>query len=134
MRKLLAMTAVCAALSVPAAAQGQAMTELSVGDKAPDFEVLDNDLKPVNLAAYQGKVAALMAASPGALGGLRGLVHVRSILSNIGVLVLPDQIAIPQASKAFDSNGALTDSKQQPKVEALAAGLVSVLARLRAER
>lgn len=85
------------------------------------------------LAAYQGKVAALMAASPGALGGLRGLVHVRSILSNIGVIVLPDQLAIPQAFKAFDANGAMTDPKQQSKVEALAAALVSVVARLSAE-
>ena len=49
------------------------------------------------LAAYQGKVAALMAASPGGLGGLRGLVHVRSILSSIGVIVLPDQIAVSRA-------------------------------------
>lgn len=37
------------------------------------------------LAAYQGKVAAVMSASPGRLGGLRGLVHLRSILSNIGL-------------------------------------------------
>jgi chromate reductase, NAD(P)H dehydrogenase (quinone) len=41
------------------------------------------------LAAFKGKVAALMSASPGALGGLRGLVHVRSILGNIGVIVFP---------------------------------------------
>ena len=39
------------------------------------------------LAAYQGKFATLMAASPGALGGLRGLVHLRSIRVNIGVTV-----------------------------------------------
>ena len=49
------------------------------------------------LACFVNKVAALMSASPGALGGLRSLVHVRSILGNIHVLVLPDQIAIPRA-------------------------------------
>ena len=47
-----------------------------------------DDEKP--LACYAGKVAGLMSASPGALGGLRGLVQVRAILGNIKVLVLPD--------------------------------------------
>ena len=31
------------------------------GDKAPDFTVLDNDLKPVNLSAYKGKVCVISA-------------------------------------------------------------------------
>ena len=43
-----------------------------------------------SLVAFRSKVATLMSASPGALGGLRRLVHVRSILGNIGVIVLPD--------------------------------------------
>jgi len=34
-------------------------TSLSVGDKAPDFNVLDNDLKPVNLSAYAGKTLVI---------------------------------------------------------------------------
>ena len=32
---------------------------LKVGDRAPDFTVLDNNLSPVNLATYKGKVCVL---------------------------------------------------------------------------
>ena len=33
--------------------------ELKVGDRAPDFELLDNDLKPVNFSAFSGKVCVI---------------------------------------------------------------------------
>lgn len=33
--------------------------ELKVGDKAPEFSVLDNDLSPVTLSAYSGKVCII---------------------------------------------------------------------------
>jgi chromate reductase len=39
------------------------------------------DEKP--LICFSGKIVALLSASPGALGGLRGLVTVRSILGNL---------------------------------------------------
>lgn len=84
------------------------------------------------LACYQDKVAAIMSASPGGLGGLRGLVHVRSILSSIGVLVLPDQKAISQAYEAFDEHGKLLDPRQQEGVEQLGGKLATVLAKLEA--
>jgi len=79
------------------------------------------------LAAFQGKTAALLSASPGHLGGLRGLVHVRAILGNIGVLVLPKQIAISQADKAFDKDGRLVDDGKQSQVEKLGAELARVI-------
>ena len=82
------------------------------------------------LAAYRGKVAAIMSASPGALGGLRGLVHLRAILGNIGVLVLPDQIAVSRAFEAFDSEGQMSDAKQRSKVEAIGTGLATTLSKL----
>jgi len=82
------------------------------------------------LACFDGKVAALMSASPGALGGLRGLVHVRAILGNIKVLVLPDQVAVPKASEAFNPDGSLKDPKQQAAVEALGAKLAQVIPKI----
>lgn len=61
------------------------------------------------LACFAGKTAGLLSASVGALGGLRGLVHVRAILGNIQVLVIPEQAAIPKAHEAFNADGRLTD-------------------------
>lgn len=83
------------------------------------------------LAAYAGKVAGLVAASPGALGGLRGLVHLRAILGNIKVLVIPDQVAVSKAHEAFTPEGALKDAKQQAAVERVGAELASLVAKLR---
>jgi thiol peroxidase len=34
---------------------------LNIGDKAPDFEVLNNDLQPVKLSAYKGKICIISA-------------------------------------------------------------------------
>jgi chromate reductase, NAD(P)H dehydrogenase (quinone) len=79
------------------------------------------------LAAYKGKIATLSSASPGALGGLRGLVHVRSILGNIGVLVLPEQIAVPQSHQAIAEDGRLKDEKMQASIENLGRNLAEVL-------
>ncbi|MEH2075379.1 MAG: NAD(P)H-dependent oxidoreductase [Nostoc sp.] len=82
------------------------------------------------LAAFAGKVATIMSASPGALGGLRGLVHLRSILGNIKVLVLPDQIALPKAYETFNADGTLKDPKQQESIEKLGDGLTKILLKL----
>jgi NAD(P)H-dependent FMN reductase len=84
------------------------------------------------LVAFRGKVVTLMSASPGALGGLRGLVHVRSILGNIGAIVLPDQVAVAKAHEAFQPDGSLTDPKQQAGIEALGKTLASFLMKLKA--
>lgn len=86
----------------------------------------ESDDEP-SLVAFRGKAALLTSASPGALGGLRGLVHLRSILGNIGVLVLPDQLAIGAAYEAFDDAGALKDSKKAAQLASLARGLVDFL-------
>jgi NAD(P)H-dependent FMN reductase len=82
------------------------------------------------LACFAGKVAGLCSASPGALGGLRGLVTVRSILGNIGVLVIPEQVAVPQAHEAFDGAGELKDPARRAALDGMAASLVRTCAAL----
>jgi chromate reductase len=82
------------------------------------------------MSGFAQKTAAIMAASPGALGGLRGLVHLRAILGSIGVLLLPDQIAVMKAHEAFDASGALKDKAQDQKVRDLGKKLAQTAARL----
>jgi chromate reductase, NAD(P)H dehydrogenase (quinone) len=74
--------------------------------------------------AFKGKWAALIAASPGNLGGLRGLFTVRQILNTLGVIVLPGQLAVARAQDAFAEDGNLKDAGQQATLVGLAADLV----------
>lgn len=82
------------------------------------------------MVAYSAKSAVLCAASPGALGGLRGLVHLRAILGNIGVLVLPDQVAVSKAHEAFAPDGSMLDDKQAKRVRNLGAQLAKHLGKM----
>lgn len=84
------------------------------------------------LSAYRGKVAAIMSASPGGLGGMRGLVFLRMLLENIGVMVLPKQRAISKAFEAFDENGDLADERERKGIHSLAADLVATVQKLKA--
>ena len=83
-----------------------------------------------SLAALSGKTALILSASPGGLGGLRGLVHLRAILGNLGITVLPDQIAIPSAYDAIKADGSLADPKQTERVKKLGATLANQLKKL----
>ena len=76
------------------------------------------------LAPFRGKVAAMMAASPGAYGAVRHLPHLRQCLGGLGVTVLGNQVALAHADEAFDESGALRDARTGKSVQALAALLV----------
>jgi len=82
------------------------------------------------ISALAGKSAVIMAASPGGLGGLRGLVPLRMLLGNLGITLLPDQIAIPSAFNAFGPDGHLVDPKQEIEVKALGTKLAEQLKKL----
>jgi NAD(P)H-dependent FMN reductase len=82
------------------------------------------------LACFKDRIAGIMSASPGALGGLRGLVHVRAILENIRVIVIPDQIAVAKAHEVFNADGTLKEKKQEEQVKKIGATVAKLLIKL----
>jgi len=58
---------------------------------------------------FQGRRAALFATSPGGLGGMRGLNHLRDILQPLGTWITPTMLAVPGSTNVFDADGRLVD-------------------------
>ena len=78
-------------------------------------------------AAFRNRVFALGAASPEPHGGVRGLMALRQILElGCGAMVLPEQIAIPQADQAFDELDNLSQATLANQLRAQLARLVDV--------
>lgn len=78
------------------------------------------------LVAYKGKITGLISASPGRLGGMRSLAHVRSIMSNLGTFVIPAQASVSGAGDAFDDDGRLSREGDAERVRQVVAELVRV--------
>jgi len=83
------------------------------------------------LVAYRGKTAAIMATSPGGLGGMRGMVMLRMLLGNLGVIVLPDQQAVPNGFKVFNDDGSMNDDKLEKRISTLGENLVGFTDKLK---
>ena len=80
---------------------------------------------------FQGKAAALMSASPGALGGMRGLRHLRDVLTELRMIVLPGQVSLTAAHQAFDEAGDLRDAAMAERMRGLIGELLGMALRLR---
>jgi NAD(P)H-dependent FMN reductase len=76
------------------------------------------------LVAFRGKTAGILATSPGGLGGIRGLILLRMVLGNLGVIVMPDQQAVPNGFQAFNDDGSMSDEKLETRVRTLGENLV----------
>jgi NAD(P)H-dependent FMN reductase len=64
------------------------------------------------LAAYQNRVFALGACSPGRSGGMQSLIALRQVLAvGCRALVIPQQVTVPNAADAFDEEDQLKDPR-----------------------
>jgi chromate reductase len=77
------------------------------------------------LAAFRNRIFALGAASPGTLGGYRGLMALRQVLElGCGATVLPEQVAVRDAANAFDADDNLRDARTADALKHLLRRLV----------
>jgi chromate reductase, NAD(P)H dehydrogenase (quinone) len=77
---------------------------------------------------FPGKVAAMITASPGSLGGVRCLAHLRGVLTSVGVIVLPAEISVGLAGTKFNGNDEeMLDHRMKTILEGLGASLVEML-------
>lgn len=79
------------------------------------------------LSAFDGKKAAILAASPGGYGGARGLVQLRPLLENIKVSVIDSEVTIPEAHKVINQDGSFSNEAIAGKVRDLGAALVDAM-------
>lgn len=84
----------------------------------------------VALSGFRGKVAGLMAASISPFGGLRGISHLRQILSTIQVTVATEQVLVPFAQSAFDEDRRLKEALPAQLLGGLAARVIDLAERL----
>jgi chromate reductase, NAD(P)H dehydrogenase (quinone) len=82
-----------------------------------------------HLEVFAGKLAAILSASPGPGGGRRVLRQLRELLTMMRVTVIPQELAIPRASDAFDTEGRLVRAEDIEGLQALADALATALAR-----
>lgn len=81
-------------------------------------------------ACYSGKIVVIMSASPGGLGGLRGLFDLRKVLSTMGVILLPNEFAVSRSHDAFNEDGSAKDAFVQNNLEGLGKTLTEFLIKL----
>lgn len=80
-------------------------------------------------AVLQGRVAGVMSASPGALGGIRSLPMVRLQLENLGMMVVARQVGVGSAHTII-REGKVTDEKTATLLRLIGADVATVCAKL----
>ncbi|TAK46739.1 MAG: NADPH-dependent oxidoreductase [Xanthobacteraceae bacterium] len=83
------------------------------------------------LAAFRGRAFALASASPGKFGGARALTALRQTLElGCGALVIPRQLSVTFADKAFDDADHLSNARDLTQMRHMLRDLVDVAQRM----
>jgi NAD(P)H-dependent FMN reductase len=77
-----------------------------------------------------GKVAALVSASPGLLGGVKSQLSLQIVLNKLGVHVIPESFALGAAHQFFDAEGGLKDANVESAVHRVGAALAEMVIRI----
>lgn len=91
----------------------------------------EKDNQKSGLKIFEGKVAAIISASPSQMGGVRGLPLTTLLLSNLGLLVIPQQVAIGNCYDNFHEDGNLKDAKLAAAIKNQATSIVKLVNALR---
>jgi chromate reductase len=86
---------------------------------------------PKGATCFVGKTALIMSASPGSVGGVHALAHLRDILTSLGVIVLPSQIAVARAYQVFDAHDALIDTLVYTMLDSVVGSAVRMASKLK---
>ena len=74
-----------------------------------------------------GKVAALISASPGLLGGMKSQLSLQIVLTKLAVHVIPDSFALGAADQAFGAEDDLRDANAETAIRGIGAALTRTL-------
>lgn len=86
---------------------------------------------PSGTTLFRGKVAGIVSASPGPLGGLRSLLVLRDALAKLGLVVVPQQVAVGQAGERLPETGMLADERLRAGVHGVGAAVAELAFRLK---
>jgi chromate reductase, NAD(P)H dehydrogenase (quinone) len=97
---------------------------------ALDWASRPSENDPAGVGVFAGKVAAVVSASPGPLGGMRAQIALQISLNKLGMLVIPSSFALGLAHQAFDEQRRLKDGNADQNVRAVGAALATTASSL----
>src|SRR5260370_20920502 len=77
-----------------------------------------------------GKIAALVSASPGLLGGVKSQLSLQIVLGKLGVHVIPESFALGAAHQGFDAEGGFKAADVEKAVRGVGTALAEMGTRI----